>query len=138
MANWTDGFTAAADTRPDAIAIRTQGERHSYAWLEDRIRSSAALFRRQGVAPGDRVALLVHQDLAGMIATLALARLGATSIMLRSTLPALAMETLARSCDARTLITDDPHLDLQGLRRILAPPDSVIAHRAAIGECVFR
>jgi hypothetical protein len=58
--------------------------------------------------------------------------------MLRSALPALAMETLARSCDARTLITDDPHLDLQGLRRILAPPDSVIAHRAAIGECVFR
>ena len=69
-----------ARTRPHAVAILERGRSVSYARLVQGLLSAAAVLRKEGVGPGDVVAVSMAADSFHLMLLLALARLGALAV----------------------------------------------------------
>ncbi|HSN52708.1 MAG TPA: AMP-binding protein [Woeseiaceae bacterium] len=76
--------------KPDAIAFRdlARGTSLTYAELEDNVRSLAGLLRAQGVAEGDRVAVLCRNRIEFFELLFAAGKLGAVLVPLNWRMPA--------------------------------------------------
>lgn len=75
-------FLQVAADRPEATAILHGERRIAYGELERRSRTFAQVLRRQGVAAGDRVAILADRGPELVWSMLAAARLGAVFVVL--------------------------------------------------------
>ena len=106
-------FRAAAARAPDRPALILGEERLSYAALDDRVTAVAANLLARGLAPGDRVALLLGNGFAFVEMVLAAARAGLVVVPMniRQRRPETAF--VLTQCAARALVYDGdcaPHL----------------------------
>jgi acyl-coenzyme A synthetase/AMP-(fatty) acid ligase len=106
--NVTDGLFRRAQETPDAPAVLTPRSSLTYGELVKSVSFGAARFKRDGLAPGDIVALALSSQLEHLVASLGLARLGVGQISLHpSDSPALRRE-LERRLGIATTITSVP------------------------------
>ncbi|MFA4929717.1 MAG: AMP-binding protein [Patulibacter sp.] len=95
------------DRHPDREALVGRDVRLSYAQADDAVDATAAALLGLGVGDGDRVAVLGWNSVAFLVATLAIARIGATVVPLNVRLSALELSRQLDVTDARLLLTDD-------------------------------
>lgn len=81
----------AATTAPEHAALRWDGGQLTYRELDQRVDAAAAGLQARGVAPGDRVALVLGTSAAFVVAAYATLRAGAVIVPL---LPGLAPDEL--------------------------------------------
>jgi long-chain acyl-CoA synthetase len=81
----------AATTAPERVALRWDGGELSYRELDERVDAGAAALQALGVAPGDRVALVLGTSTTFVVAAYATLRAGAAIVPL---LPGLAPDEL--------------------------------------------
>ncbi|MDP3345302.1 MAG: class I adenylate-forming enzyme family protein [Hydrogenophaga sp.] len=119
----------AARWRPEAEALVCGERRLSWAMLEDQVLRTAAGLQALGVAPGDRVALLLGNSVEFVIASFAVQAAGAVLVPLniRDQTPGLAY--CLQHCGASVLISDAALQD-----RWPAPSETpALKHRVRVG-----
>jgi fatty-acyl-CoA synthase len=118
-ATLTDLLEATAARRPDAPAL--QG--YSYAQMAARVRRIAGGLAAQGIGPGDRVALFLPNRPSFLLLLFALARRGATAVLLNTRFragelaPLLARAEASAIAIARDFAPADPAPILAALPR---------------------
>ncbi|MFO1198754.1 MAG: class I adenylate-forming enzyme family protein [Burkholderiaceae bacterium] len=122
--------------RPDAPAVIRGGETVGYAALDDWVWRTAAALRDRGVTPGEVVATHFVDELHGLVATLALARVGASVFTLAVSDPALAREREAASVGAARLLTDDAGAHAAGLAPCVVDLDAIRSGTAPVDASV--
>lgn len=105
-ANVNQMWREAARWQPDAEALVCGERRLSWATLEEQVMRTAAGLQALGVAPGDRVALLLGNSVEFVIASFAVQAAGAVLVPLsiRDQTPGLAY--CLHHCGASVLISD--------------------------------
>ena len=132
--------TRWARARPDAVAIRFEDERgtrtdFTYREMDREADRLAAALRGLGVAPGDRVALVLPQRFETAVAHVALYRLGAVAMPLSMLFGPDALEYRIRDSEARLAIVDESGIANVREARPLCPGlATVIAVGAAEGQ----
>ncbi len=111
-----DYIELQAGLQPDRLAARdlTYGQSWSFRELDDAAWRFAQVLRAQGVAAGDRIALLAKNRVSQVLLHLACARLEAIFVPLNWRLSALELRVLLEDAEPRLLIGDQ-HLAAAGL-----------------------
>lgn len=91
---------------PDAPALQSASDRIAYSDLKDRIASVGSYFRRIGIMPGDRVALVVDNSIDYVIALYATWKVGGIVVALNPQAKFAEISKLVKQCDARCLVID--------------------------------
>lgn len=122
-----DLLAAAARSQGAGIAV-VDGERElSYAELDARSSSLAAVLADHGVAPGDRVGLLLEKSLEAVIAIYATLKAGATYVPMDDQAPVHRLAYIARDAGMRCLVGSAASADVcRGIRLEGAPLETVI------------
>ncbi len=97
----------AADATPDREAVRFQNTRMTYAVLRERAERFAAALRRNGVRPGDRVALMLPNLPQTVVAFWGVMKAGATAVMTNPLYRETELTRHFRDAGVRVLITLD-------------------------------
>ncbi len=100
-----DAFEATAARLPDKTALVCGERRLSYRELRRRVHALAAVLRSDGVAPGDRVVLLLENDIEYAIAVHAVLLAGAVFVPLVATTKADKLAFVANDTEAALLLT---------------------------------
>jgi long-chain acyl-CoA synthetase len=95
----------------DRPALLVDGESVTYADLEHHSAAVAAHLRQRGIAPGDRVALLLPNGVGFVAALLGILRTGAVAVPLNVLLAPPEVETRLRLSGASLLLDDAPRGD---------------------------
>jgi amino acid adenylation domain-containing protein/FkbH-like protein len=98
-------FFAQAAATPQARALLTDAETLSFAELAARVDSLAAALAARGVAPGERVAVLLPRDASWPIALLAVLRAGAVYLPLEARHPPARLREVIEDAAPRLLVT---------------------------------
>jgi acyl-CoA synthetase (AMP-forming)/AMP-acid ligase II len=93
---------------PDRAALIVDGMVTTYAELAYQLNSAASVLAREGVRPGDRVALADDAGVAPVAATLALVRLGASAALMNPRLTADELGTLAGAAGVGSVAVGGP------------------------------
>lgn len=108
-------FFAAAERFPDHTALETvRGEKTSYRELQARVQETVALFTRNGIGRGARLALLAKKSPELVAAMLAASATGAAYIPIDPSAPAERIRFLLRDLDPHALVCD-PELFPSGI-----------------------
>lgn len=118
----------SAGSHPEKLLVDCGGERRSYAEMAEVAERLAAGLAGIGVAPGDRVAMLVPSRIEMIELFFACARLGAVQVPLNTFLKGEFLRYQLHDCQAETVVVDGPGLaavtpllpDLPGVRRVVA------------------
>ncbi|MFI5818155.1 amino acid adenylation domain-containing protein [Streptomyces rishiriensis] len=102
-----DLFAAQAARTPDRTALveAATGTRLDYAGLDARAERLAAALRADGVAPGDRVAVLLERSQHTVVAVLAALKAGAAYVPVEVGHPAERIAYVLRDSGVRTVLT---------------------------------
>lgn len=96
-----------AQRQPDAPWVETtDGEHCTFAQAWNDARKVAGWFQQMGVAPGDRVALMMTSHMDFVRAWTGLGLLGATVVLLNTELHGAFLEHQLRNCEARIAVVD--------------------------------
>ncbi len=95
----------AAAAFPDKDAVRCNGKALSYAELQRRSNSLAALLRQQGVQRGDRVGMYMNKDLESAVAIYGIMKAGAAYVPLDPYAPVARLNFVVSDCNIRVLVT---------------------------------
>ncbi len=98
-----------AELTPDRRALAWQGRWYDYAALNDRAERLATALARRGVADGDRVAILAHNDIAHFDLVLATAKLGFVYAPLNVRLAPSELEAYTALLRPALLLVDEAH-----------------------------
>jgi acyl-coenzyme A synthetase/AMP-(fatty) acid ligase len=120
--NATDGLFRQAQKTPDAPAVLTSQAQLSYRELAKAVSFSAARFKRDGLVAGDIVALALSSQLQHLVASLALARLGAAHLSLQPGEPQSLRRELERRLSIATTITALAEQSPMELKRLPETP----------------
>jgi fatty-acyl-CoA synthase len=101
VASW---ITRRAEASADQPAVADDLRRLDYAGFEQRIRQLAGWLRALGVAPGDRVGILLGNCSAYLEALFAAARIGAIAVPINTRLSAREVCFLLDDCSPKVLI----------------------------------
>jgi fatty-acyl-CoA synthase len=96
-----------AQRLPNKIALSYEGERTSFAELDDQVTRAANALRAQGIAPGDRVAMLSHNNRAFLVLRFAIIRAGAVFTPINFMLTADEIAYILDHCGARAVLVED-------------------------------
>jgi len=96
----------------DKIAVVDQDRRLTYAEFHARVHRLASALRRNGVAAGDRVAVLAPNTLTALEPHFAVPLLGAVLVMLNIRLQANELAWILNHCGAKVLLADPQFLPL--------------------------
>ncbi|TAJ39588.1 MAG: amino acid adenylation domain-containing protein, partial [Reyranella sp.] len=111
----TERFAASALAAASSIAIVQRSQALTYADLDRRSNRLARHLHRQGVGPGDLIALHAGRSVGSIVAMLATLKLGAAYAPLDPAAPADYQEWVLRDCGARLTLTGGPDAgDLPG------------------------
>ena len=77
-------FQASATRFPDKAAVVGHGRRLTYAELRGEVLRLAAMMRREGVVPGDRVAMMLPNSVEAAVALWAVLVLGGVLVPLHA------------------------------------------------------
>src|SRR4051812_14685478 len=105
-ANWVDHLARHAFRDPDGAAIRFEGRTITWRELHERVGALAAAFARLGVAPGDRVAILMTNRVEFVEATLAANAAGAIAVPVNFRLAPDEVAYVLGDSGARLLVTE--------------------------------
>ena len=122
--------------RPHAPAVIRGGATIGFAALDDWVWRAAAALRERGVTPGEVVATHLVDELHGLVATLALARIGASMFTLAVSDPPLAREREAASVGAARLLADVPGVRVAGLAPCVIDFEAIRAGTAPVDASV--
>jgi amino acid adenylation domain-containing protein len=100
-----EAFERTARRIPGKVALVCQGERHTYAQLDARIRSVATLLRARGVRRGDRVLLFLDNGVELAAAIQAVLRIGAVFVPVNPLTKAGKLAYLLKDTRASALVT---------------------------------
>ncbi|MGQ4482917.1 non-ribosomal peptide synthetase [Streptomyces sp. SAS_276] len=131
-------FRERVRSAPAAVALVADGEEWSYGRLLTAVERTAAALRAAGIAPGDRVAVMVERGAPLLAALLGVLESGAAYVPLDPKLPAERLSYMAEDSRARLLLSQGalreswlpglPVLDLDDL-----PADAPAAPAPATG-----
>ncbi len=112
LANW---FAERASRTPERKALFFEGRLWTYGQMQSEIEDVAARLAALGIARGERVAFLGHNQPMFLFAMFAAARLGAIFAPLNFRLTGAELAYMLADCSARALIVDETH------RPVIAP-----------------
>jgi len=95
-----------AEIDPSREAIRFEDKRLSYGNLNNAVNETAWFLSSSGVTRGDRVAILAMNSDEYVIACLAIARLGAVSVLLNYRLALAELKYLIEDCEPVAILVD--------------------------------
>lgn len=95
----------AAEERPTSVAVVERTTCTTYGELRERAAAIAESLRSRGVAPGDRVALLLERSADAAAAIFGIIASGAVAVCINDRLRARQMEHMLRHSGARALVT---------------------------------
>ncbi|MGI5122710.1 amino acid adenylation domain-containing protein [Marinactinospora thermotolerans] len=95
-----------ARTTPQATAVRCRGAGIDYATLWDRASVVAAILAEAGVAPGDRVAVMMRRTPDALAAAIGTMRAGAVHVPIDPAHPRQRVEYLLDDCAPRVVLTE--------------------------------
>ena len=98
-------FARQVSQTPDAIALVQGDQQFTYAELDLWSVRLAHRLLGHGVRPGDRIALLTGRSLEGVVAMLAVLRIGAAYVPLDLDLPRQRRDRILQECRPRLLLT---------------------------------
>jgi len=101
-----DAFVSTAQRLPGKTALVCEGQRLGYAELHARAQHLAALLAADGVAPGDRVVLLLEGDIAYAVAVHAVLLAGAVLVPLAATTKVDKLAFVIDETEAAVLLAD--------------------------------
>jgi fatty-acyl-CoA synthase len=122
----------SASVYPDDVAVVDEQERVSYADLRSRVHRLASALAREGINPGDRVAVLSRNRLLALECHFGVPLAGAVLVMLNTRLQAAEIATILNHSGARLLL-GEAHLlaflepvkpELKDLKRIVLDYES--------------
>ena len=121
---------ATCGTRPNKLALEFRGERTTevatYSDLLSRSARTAAWLERQGVVPGDRVAVCLPKSVTGLQLHLAACGMGAVSMPLNPSYSSAELEYLLLDSGAKLLVgPDSPSWDETATKLRHAAPSTV-------------
>jgi acyl-coenzyme A synthetase/AMP-(fatty) acid ligase len=123
--NITDLLSTWALEAPEAPAVVTLVGGLSFAELDRAVTWSARSFKQAGLAPGDIVAIDLSHQTQHLIASLALARLGAGQFGFHDTDPAALRAELTQRLNIVATVTDKPTQNKAHSPAISPPPASL-------------
>jgi amino acid adenylation domain-containing protein len=103
-----DFLLAAAEERPNAVALVARPERISYAELERRSRELAAFFAARGIERGDRVVIFGENSIDVATSFWAALRANAVPIVVSPQTKRDKLRYLVDDCRARAIVADGP------------------------------
>ncbi len=95
----------AAELDPDHVALRYRGESLTYGELFARASQLAQALVDDGVAPGDRIGILLPKCFESAIALYGIMSAGAVYVPLDPTAPAARVEFVIRDCGIRRVVS---------------------------------
>ncbi|MHB1584883.1 MAG: class I adenylate-forming enzyme family protein [Acidimicrobiales bacterium] len=101
-----DGLARAAAEQPDSVAVLAGEEAWTFRRLDRAANALAAHLATRGVGPGDRVAVMTANRPEFVVATHALSKLGAASVLLNSSWKALEVSTALDLTGASVAVAD--------------------------------
>ena len=101
-------WEAQVDARPDALFLTFDERSFTYGEFDASLNRVAQGLRAEGVGKGDKVALLLPNDLQLLRLELALQKLGAVMVPLIAGLTHAEITYVLRHCEPALLITDRP------------------------------
>jgi myxalamid-type nonribosomal peptide synthetase MxaA len=101
-----------AHSRPDRVAIRCAGSELTYRELAARVAEIATVLHHGGVAPGDRVAVLLRRTPDLVAAMLATWRVGAAYVPLDPDVPKRRIAFMLEDAEVRAVVTTRDLTDL--------------------------
>ena len=101
----------AATRRPGGLALVCGEERLSWQQLQERVGRMAAGMQAQGIAPGDRVALLLGNRSEFVVALFAATRIGAITVPMNIREQAPGLAYMLQHCGARLLVHEPDLVD---------------------------
>lgn len=107
----------AARLRPDTIALRTDTTEQDYADVVGQAARFAGYLREQGVRPGDRVGIFMHNRPEWLVAIFGIWHVGAVAVPFNYLFPPAALRHAASDSD--TLLIVAPSSDIARLREAL-------------------
>ncbi|BBK39921.1 acetyl-CoA synthetase [Allostella sp. ATCC 35155] len=125
-----DQLLRHAGQRPTAAALVRGGQTVTYAELAERVEADAASLRRQGIAPGDVAGLTIGDEIAHLVACLALMRLGVVQITLGTQDPPVLRDRLCARVGVTCHVTAGPTVERAAPAG--APPQLLPNERPAI------
>jgi acyl-CoA synthetase (AMP-forming)/AMP-acid ligase II len=122
------GVAATARAAPGRVALIDRGCAVTYAALDRQVGRMAAWLLRQGLQPGEMAGVTLRGDVAHLVASLALMRLGCGQVTLASHEPALLRAETAARLGAVAVIGDMREDALPGLG-LLLPGEAALDDR---------
>ncbi|WP_437681732.1 amino acid adenylation domain-containing protein [Sorangium sp. So ce131] len=107
-ARFTELFEAQAERTPDAVAVACDGERWTYAELDDRARRVGRALRERGVGRGDVVGLLLDRGVELVAAILGVFKAGGAYMPLDADWPDQRLATALAQSKARAIVCAAP------------------------------
>ncbi|MCG7534478.1 non-ribosomal peptide synthetase [Pseudoalteromonas sp. OOF1S-7] len=104
---WQHCVTEAAQQFPDTIAVYSQYKQLTYAELEHQSNQVANYLCAQGFGPGDNIAIVMNNCPELLVATLGIAKSGASFVPVDPDAPQKRIEYIVRDSGARLICTDD-------------------------------
>lgn len=123
-----------AAARPLALAVRDAAGDHGYAALDRAADLAATGLQASGVAPGDRVALLVVPSAAAVALLVAVARAGAVAVPLGTRLTRPEVAGALAETSATLVVHDEDLVGLAAGHGVEAVDPAALAARAADRE----
>jgi long-chain acyl-CoA synthetase len=120
-------LAATVERAPEATVLIAGEDRISYGALWSRVLAVAATLRVQGLAPGERVALLLENSTDYVAAYYGALAAGATAVALNHAGRAYDVENWLTHCGARWLFADAGHPDFHPLVRTLCGRCRIVA-----------
>ncbi|WWT74384.1 amino acid adenylation domain-containing protein [Lautropia mirabilis] len=99
-------FARWARTTPDAIAVEHDGDRMSYAELDERSSQLANYLHARGVCPGDRVAILAERGLGSIVSALGVLKTGGVYLPVDPDYPPERVLFMIEDSGAQAVIVD--------------------------------
>jgi len=107
-------FTVVAHGHPDRVALSDGKRSLTYRQLDAASNRVARALRNRGVAPDDRVAVLLDRSVAVPLAFLGVLKAGGAYLPIDPSLPAERIRFMIEDADARVIVTDTPHAEAAG------------------------
>ncbi len=104
---WQQHVTATALRIPDSIAVYSQHNQLTYAELEKQSNQLANYFYAKGVGPGDNIVILMDNCPELLVATLGIAKSGASFVPVDPDAPLKRIEYIVKDSGARFILCDD-------------------------------
>jgi len=116
---------ASAARLPDKVALVCDGARYTYRQLDEMANRLAHAFQRNGVEPGDRVAIYLHNSLETVVSIFAALKAAAVFVVVNRTTKTDKLVRILNDCRATGCVTDRRALASDAGDRLMADVPSL-------------